>query len=297
MGGAIAAADPRRSIRAAPSARPADLSWSARWRVSGRPTSSSTTRPTARPGRDAAIRGDAGRPTPSCPRSHRRMRRRRRDADAPVRFDAPLSETPVRHVRARSRADCPSLPRRCAGTTPRYHPARVRTDSSSQTSSPASTHSTARDPNRGRHAPAARRPASRVPLRNRRRRGTIRWVEGIGRAVLVGVGLSHASPHGAVRIDAVASGALRRRADFVDARLEIDGQGDAAGSWRLSAEPPFSNRGPAGSAGFAGSVAGRVGTRPPAPAVAASASGAPIRCGSSSTNCVPPPTPSPGSPN
>lgn len=72
--------------------------------------------------------------------------------------------------------------------------------------------------------------------------GVIRWVEGIGRAALVGVALAHASPHGPVRIDAVAGGALRRRADFADARLEIDGQGDAAGSWRLSAIATFEPR-------------------------------------------------------
>lgn len=69
--------------------------------------------------------------------------------------------------------------------------------------------------------------------------GTIRWVEGVGRAALVGVSLAHAAPQGLARIDAVAGGALRRRADFADARLEIDGLGDAAGSWRLSAIAAF----------------------------------------------------------
>ena len=72
--------------------------------------------------------------------------------------------------------------------------------------------------------------------------GVIRWVEGIGRAALVGVGLAHASQHGPVRIDAVAGGALRRRADFADARLEIEGHSDAAGSWRLSAVAAFEPR-------------------------------------------------------
>ena len=72
--------------------------------------------------------------------------------------------------------------------------------------------------------------------------GLIRWVDGIGRAALVGVGLAHASQHGPVRIDAVAGGALRRRADFADARLEIEGHSDAAGSWRLSAMAAFEPR-------------------------------------------------------
>ena len=100
--------------------------------------------------------------------------------------------------------------------------------------------------NRTRPEPVAGAPAAPSPAEGFRfetdAAGVIRWVQGIGRAVLIGVDLGHASPHGPVRIDAAAGGALRRRADFSEARLEIGGDGDAAGSWRLSGIATFEPR-------------------------------------------------------
>jgi signal transduction histidine kinase len=69
--------------------------------------------------------------------------------------------------------------------------------------------------------------------------GMIRWVEGVGRATLVGASLAVAGPQGLVRIDAGAATALRRRARFADVRLEVEGLSDAAGSWRIAAVPRF----------------------------------------------------------
>ncbi|WP_344694497.1 HAMP domain-containing sensor histidine kinase [Sphingomonas cynarae] len=69
--------------------------------------------------------------------------------------------------------------------------------------------------------------------------GTIRWVDGVGRAALVGASLEMPGPQGLVRIDAGAAAALRRRARFADIRLEVEGLSDAAGSWRISAVPRF----------------------------------------------------------
>ncbi len=132
--------------------------------------------------------------------------------------------------------------------------------------------------NRTRPEPVGGTPAAAPPPEGFRfetdAAGVIRWVEGVGRAALVGVGLAHAAGHGPVRTDAVAGGALRRRADFADARLEIEGQSDAAGSWRLSALATFDQR-----TGRFGGFRG-VGRRPrrdqsaTAPPVAAPTSGA-----------------------
>jgi signal transduction histidine kinase len=69
--------------------------------------------------------------------------------------------------------------------------------------------------------------------------GTIRWVEGVGRAALVGASIATAGPQGLIRIDAGASAALRRRARFADIRLDVEGLSDAAGSWRIAAVPRF----------------------------------------------------------
>jgi len=69
--------------------------------------------------------------------------------------------------------------------------------------------------------------------------GTIRWVEGVARAALVGVSLAVDGARGLARLDAIAAGALRCRQSFTDARLEIAGTSTAAGSWRLSGAPMF----------------------------------------------------------
>ncbi|MBX9731626.1 MAG: sensor histidine kinase [Sphingomonas sp.] len=69
--------------------------------------------------------------------------------------------------------------------------------------------------------------------------GTIRWVEGVARAAVIGVSLDLASGTDAAKVDGVAAGAYRRRSAFADARLLIDGQSDAAGQWRISGVPVF----------------------------------------------------------
>jgi signal transduction histidine kinase len=69
--------------------------------------------------------------------------------------------------------------------------------------------------------------------------GVIRWVDGVARAALVGVSIAVAHPQGLVRVDAGAGAALRRRARFADIRLEVEGLSDAAGSWRITAQPRF----------------------------------------------------------
>lgn len=69
--------------------------------------------------------------------------------------------------------------------------------------------------------------------------GVIRWVEGVARTALVGVSLAYASIQGSAQIDGVAAGGFRRRSDFSDARLEVGGLSDAAGSWRVSGVPVF----------------------------------------------------------
>lgn len=69
--------------------------------------------------------------------------------------------------------------------------------------------------------------------------GTIRWVEGVSRAPLIGLSLELSPMPGESRADGVAAGALRSRAPFSDARLVIVGESDAAGEWRMSATPAF----------------------------------------------------------
>lgn len=69
--------------------------------------------------------------------------------------------------------------------------------------------------------------------------GTIRWVDGVSRAALVGASFAHAARQGDVRMDAVIAGALRQRARFSGARLDVGGRSDAAGAWRVSGSPMF----------------------------------------------------------
>lgn len=69
--------------------------------------------------------------------------------------------------------------------------------------------------------------------------GVIRWVDGVARGALVGVSIAIAHPQGLVRVDAGAGAALRRRARFADVRLEVEGLSDAAGTWRIAAQPRF----------------------------------------------------------
>ncbi len=83
--------------------------------------------------------------------------------------------------------------------------------------------------------------------------GVIRWVDGVGRAGLVGVGLARPGRQGMVKVDAGIAAALRRRARFADLRLEIEGASDAAGSWRVAGMPDF-DRATGRFTGFAGTA-------------------------------------------
>lgn len=69
--------------------------------------------------------------------------------------------------------------------------------------------------------------------------GTIQWVEGVPRAMFVGLSLVHSAVQGLAQVDGVAPGAFRRRSRFVDARLAIAGSSAASGAWRLTGVPAF----------------------------------------------------------
>ncbi len=72
--------------------------------------------------------------------------------------------------------------------------------------------------------------------------GIVRWVEGVSRSALVGLSLAYAARQGIAELDGVAAGGFRRRSRFSDARLEIAGASDAAGSWRMSGIPAFDHQ-------------------------------------------------------
>ena len=65
--------------------------------------------------------------------------------------------------------------------------------------------------------------------------GTIRWVEGAPREPLIGVALGKA----AIRVDAIVTGAFRRRQAFDSARMVVAGHSAVAGDWQVSAAPAF----------------------------------------------------------
>lgn len=72
--------------------------------------------------------------------------------------------------------------------------------------------------------------------------GVIRRVDGVAAGPLIGVSIAHGGAQGVVRVDAAMNGALRQRARFSHARLDIGGLSDAAGSWRVAGEPSFDER-------------------------------------------------------
>ncbi|MBW4330857.1 sensor histidine kinase [Stakelama sp. CBK3Z-3] len=72
--------------------------------------------------------------------------------------------------------------------------------------------------------------------------GVVRRVEGIERAPLIGLSLDFGGVPGMSRVDAGASGALRRRSPFSNARLVVEGDCEAAGDWLISATPTFDSR-------------------------------------------------------
>lgn len=69
--------------------------------------------------------------------------------------------------------------------------------------------------------------------------GLIRWVEGVERGPLIGLSLTAGRDGRPAHVDGVAAGALAHRGRFSDARLEVGGTSDAAGSWRISGAPVF----------------------------------------------------------
>ncbi len=83
--------------------------------------------------------------------------------------------------------------------------------------------------------------------------GVIRWIDGVGRAGLVGVALARPGRQGMVKVDAGIAASLRRRARFTDLRLEVEGASDAAGSWRVAGMPDF-DRATGRFTGFAGTA-------------------------------------------
>ncbi|TPG08488.1 hypothetical protein EAH84_13955 [Sphingomonas oligophenolica] len=71
------------------------------------------------------------------------------------------------------------------------------------------------------------------------RDGVVRWLDGVARGALIGVSFAHSARQGETQVDAAAGGAIRQRARFAQARLDIGGASDAAGSWRIAGEPIF----------------------------------------------------------
>jgi signal transduction histidine kinase len=95
---------------------------------------------------------------------------------------------------------------------------------------------------REEHGPAAAMPATPAVAPTGFRfstdaAGLIRWVNGVERGALIGLSLALAS--GAIGVDGAVSGAFRRRAPITDARLNVAGQSDAGGTWRITALPVF----------------------------------------------------------
>lgn len=69
--------------------------------------------------------------------------------------------------------------------------------------------------------------------------GVIRWVDGVSRAPLIGMSLDMTAQPGACGVDGVAAGAFRKRSAFSGARLNVAGDSDASGDWRISASAAF----------------------------------------------------------
>ena len=71
------------------------------------------------------------------------------------------------------------------------------------------------------------------------RDGVLSYVDGVARGALIGLSLAHPVRQGAAQVDAAVGGAIRHRARFSQARLDVAGLSDAAGAWRIAGEPIF----------------------------------------------------------
>jgi signal transduction histidine kinase len=69
-------------------------------------------------------------------------------------------------------------------------------------------------------------------------KGVVRWVDGVSRAAVIGLSIDLPGSDGS-QVDGIAAGAFRRRAGFSTARMQIEGNSDAAGDWLISAIPVF----------------------------------------------------------
>jgi hypothetical protein len=81
--------------------------------------------------------------------------------------------------------------------------------------------------------------ARRISISRPIRADWILGVDGVARGPLVGVSIAETVMQGLAQFDGGRMGAFRRRSPFRDARLEIGGASEAAGSWRVSAMPYF----------------------------------------------------------
>jgi hypothetical protein len=70
-------------------------------------------------------------------------------------------------------------------------------------------------------------------------KGVIRWVDGVSRGAVIGIGLDSGAGAAGLRVDGVASGAFRHRTVFSHARLKVEGESDASGDWLISGVPVF----------------------------------------------------------
>jgi len=69
--------------------------------------------------------------------------------------------------------------------------------------------------------------------------GVMIWIDGAPPGALVGLSIAHSGRQGSGQVDGGVAGAFRRRSRFADARLEVGGEGGAAGPWRISGVPAF----------------------------------------------------------
>lgn len=69
--------------------------------------------------------------------------------------------------------------------------------------------------------------------------GVVHWVDGITRGAVIGLSIAEAAFGGEPGIDGISAGAFRQRAEILNARMVLEGNGADAGEWRFSALPWF----------------------------------------------------------